>query len=84
MFLKEVSSAHQSCINLTNKYSKISNIVKCYYNLKQVFLILENIFKYKLLCWNIDAESRQFKKQVLLDIEHIFTVNFDQFIVLAK
>ncbi len=34
MFLKEVSSAYQDCIYLIKKYSKNSNTVKYYYNLK--------------------------------------------------
>jgi len=35
MFLKEISYAHQCCINSdTKKYGKNSNIVKYYYNLK--------------------------------------------------
>ncbi len=34
MFLKEDFYAHQDCIYLIKKYSKKSNIVKYYYNLK--------------------------------------------------
>jgi len=38
MFLKEVSSAHQGCNYLIKKtHKKNSNIVKYYYNLKQLF-----------------------------------------------
>jgi len=38
MFLKEVSSAHQGCMQLFDtKKTKNSNIVKYYYNLKQWF-----------------------------------------------
>ncbi len=34
MVMKEVSSAHQACIHMIKKYSKICNIVKYYYYLK--------------------------------------------------
>ncbi len=38
--MKEVSYAHQGCIYLIKKYSKNSNIVKYYHNLKETFSIL--------------------------------------------
>ncbi len=39
MVMKEVSSAHQACIHMIKKYSKICNDVKYYHYLKQLFSI---------------------------------------------
>ncbi len=40
---EKVSSAHQDCIYLIKKYSKNTNIVKYYYDLKYLFSIVYRI-----------------------------------------